>query len=185
MIEKRTTKQILVDSVLDLLSKKPIQKISVQEIAAHCHVSTRSFYNYFLDKQDIVNWIYLDKEKELFRNFNKGTSLHDSFLKLFSFVYDNMNIFLNIQTYTGQNNLSENIIEQAKKTMTAAIKANENITELDEETQFAIEFWLNVVIAMTAKWPKSPAPLPPADFLHLVEVATPQRLKPYICGENE
>ena len=89
MIEKRTTKQILVDSVLDLLSKKPIQKISVQEIAAHCHVSTRSFYNYFLDKQDIVNWIYLDKEKELFRNFNKGTSLHDSFLKLFSFVYDN------------------------------------------------------------------------------------------------
>ncbi|MFR1055426.1 MAG: hypothetical protein ACLSFB_14080 [[Clostridium] scindens] len=26
MIEKRTTKQILVDSVLDLLSKKPIQK---------------------------------------------------------------------------------------------------------------------------------------------------------------
>ena len=69
--------------------------------------------------------------------------------------------------------------------MTAAIKANENITELDEETQFAIEFWLNGVIAMTAKWPKSPAPLPPADFLHLVEVATPQRLKPYICGENE
>ncbi|MFR3391564.1 MAG: TetR/AcrR family transcriptional regulator C-terminal domain-containing protein [[Clostridium] scindens] len=161
MIEKRTTKQILVDSVLDLLSKKPIQKISVQEIAAHCHVSTRSFYNHFLDKQDIVNWIYLDKEKELFRNFNKGTSLHDSFLKLFSFVYDNMNIFLNIQTYTGQNNLSENIIEQAKKTMTAAIKANENITELDEETQFAIEFWLNGVIAMTAKWLKSPAPLPP------------------------
>ena len=27
MIEKRTTKQILVDSVLDLLSKKPIQKM--------------------------------------------------------------------------------------------------------------------------------------------------------------
>ena len=44
MIEKRTTEQILVDSVLDLLAKKPIQKISVQEIAAHCHVSTCLLY---------------------------------------------------------------------------------------------------------------------------------------------
>lgn len=41
-----------------ILRKCSFEKITVADIANECEVSRQTFYNHFLDKFDLVNWIY-------------------------------------------------------------------------------------------------------------------------------
>lgn len=187
MLEKRSTKQILADSAMELLSKKPLQKISVQEISANCNVSSRSFYNHFKDKQDLINWMYLQKEKELFENLEKGDSLYDSLLALFQYAEKNQRFFANAGD-TGQNNLNDSVFMQAKNTLILAIQKNEELKALDKQTLFMIEFWIHGVCDMSRKMLVGKSTESPEEFMDLVIASTPDRLLPYIknnkCGDK-
>lgn len=54
MVERLSIKQLLVDSILELASKTPFNKITVQQIVDNCGVSKRTFYNNFEDKYDLL-----------------------------------------------------------------------------------------------------------------------------------
>jgi len=52
-------KDVIIDSVKEMVTEQKIQHLTVQEIAKKCGISTRSFYNFFLDKYDAVSAVYL------------------------------------------------------------------------------------------------------------------------------
>ena len=47
------TKKKIASSLMNLVEKKPITDITV-----NCDISRQVFYRYFLDKKDLINWIY-------------------------------------------------------------------------------------------------------------------------------
>ncbi|WP_409967034.1 hypothetical protein RFF05_10430 [Bengtsoniella intestinalis] len=51
------TKQALAQALLDLMSTKPIEQITVQELATACHIRRQSFYYHFADVYALVDWI--------------------------------------------------------------------------------------------------------------------------------
>ncbi|MEG1932709.1 MAG: TetR family transcriptional regulator, partial [Pygmaiobacter sp.] len=58
MADSAHTKRVLGDSLKELMQKKPLAKISVGDITAHCGINRQTFYYHFKDKYDLVNWIY-------------------------------------------------------------------------------------------------------------------------------
>lgn len=53
-MKKKTTKELLADSFLELAEKVPINKITIANIAENCEVTQPTFYRYFKDKYDIL-----------------------------------------------------------------------------------------------------------------------------------
>ena len=53
-IQRLTTKEALVASLVELAGQKPFDKITVEEIARNCGVSKRMFYNHFADKYELA-----------------------------------------------------------------------------------------------------------------------------------
>jgi AcrR family transcriptional regulator len=49
-MKKKTTKELLADSFLELAEKVPINKITIANIAENCEVTQPTFYRYFKDK---------------------------------------------------------------------------------------------------------------------------------------
>lgn len=64
MIQKRTARELLLTAVTELLETQDIEQISVKDIAAHCGVSTRTFYNCFIDKHDAVAPAYYEQARQ-------------------------------------------------------------------------------------------------------------------------
>lgn len=60
MLKKRTTKQLIEESISDLLQKEPFESITVTDIISNCNISRRTFYYYFKDKFDLVEQIFLE-----------------------------------------------------------------------------------------------------------------------------
>ena len=52
------TKKKIASSLMNLVEKKPIDKITITDITLNCDISRQVFYRYFLDKKDLINWIY-------------------------------------------------------------------------------------------------------------------------------
>ena len=54
MIERQTTKDIIIASLRELTKTRSIDDISVSDIIENCGISRRTFYNHFRDKQALV-----------------------------------------------------------------------------------------------------------------------------------
>ena len=64
------TYKLLKDAFLRLLSEKPFEQITVQEICETAMVRRTTFYQHFEDKQDFLQWFVREKQRE----FTSGSS---------------------------------------------------------------------------------------------------------------
>ncbi|MBQ8926053.1 MAG: TetR family transcriptional regulator, partial [Clostridia bacterium] len=65
MPESIQTKKAFGDALKELLKTHPFEKVTVSSICEQAHMKRTSFYYHFLDKYDLVNWIF-DTEYEAF-----------------------------------------------------------------------------------------------------------------------
>ena len=54
-------KEILANGLLDLCHKKDLSQITVKDLLEATGVSRQTFYNHFLDKNDLIQYIYNHK----------------------------------------------------------------------------------------------------------------------------
>ncbi len=107
-MKRKTSKEILSESFREVAAKKPIDKITVQEIVDNCGYSPATFYRNFKDKYDLIAWEHtrnvadiMDKicdsykweqtlvdgarwfysERSYLANLFQHTSGHDSFIR--------------------------------------------------------------------------------------------------------
>lgn len=59
MITRLNTKTLLMESFLELETNTPIDKITISDITNNCNVRRETFYRHFLDKDDLINEIYM------------------------------------------------------------------------------------------------------------------------------
>ena len=57
----QTTKRALSASLKKLLAKKPLDKITVTDIAEDCEVGRQTFYYHFQDIYDLMEWTFTEE----------------------------------------------------------------------------------------------------------------------------
>lgn len=109
-MKRKTAKKMLAESFRELAEKKPVDKITVQDIIDNCGYSKTTFYRSFKDKYDLMAWAYIKEQEEIidrmdnpdyewktiflegaFYSINKGITL-----KFFSCTQTDMSHFQNI-----------------------------------------------------------------------------------------
>ena len=66
MIIRPTTKDLIAESLKELSAVKPIDKITIREISQNCGFTSKTFYNHFQDKYDLIAWIYSTAAQKIF-----------------------------------------------------------------------------------------------------------------------
>ena len=76
-----SVKEILANGMLELCEIKSLEKITIKELLIKTGVSRQTFYNHFLDKNDLIQYIYLSKIiPEYSDNQVENMNFHDSLL---------------------------------------------------------------------------------------------------------
>lgn len=58
MAASEFTRQAIIRGTKHLAAEKPFHKISVLEIVRYCEINRNTFYYYFGDKYDVIQWIF-------------------------------------------------------------------------------------------------------------------------------
>ena len=114
-MKRKTAREILCDSFHELAQDRPVDRITVREIAENGGYSSATFYRQFKDKYDLIAWDYARKieslmsrigtdgytwekalwdclthyqeEKEFLSNVLRHTSGHDSFVRYMTEIH--------------------------------------------------------------------------------------------------
>ncbi len=138
MAKRLVGKELIEETMLELLEEKSIEQISVAEIAKCSGISTRAFYNHFSDKHAVVAAIYLRYMSDYI-----DCSIEDWYRHMEEFFTSHTKYMENSLCYNGQNNLGDAIIalEWEKLRRHILPEVLEDYTEL-MRTEIAIEYML-------------------------------------------
>lgn len=136
----QTTKRALEASFKKLLLKKPINKITINEITEDCGVNRMTFYYHFTDIYDLARWACLEDSAQALANNKTYETWQQGFLNIFNAVLENKAFILNvyhaldreqIETYlnTQTHGLLIGVIEEKAKGMVISDKDKEFIAD--------------------------------------------------------
>ena len=92
----QTTKRALAASLKHLLLQKPLNKITINDIAEDCGISRMTFYYHFKDIYDLVEWTCVEDGTRALEGKKTYDTWQEGFLNIFHAVQDNKPFIMNV-----------------------------------------------------------------------------------------
>ncbi|MBU3101284.1 MULTISPECIES: TetR/AcrR family transcriptional regulator [Clostridium] len=149
---KQLIKKAIANEFFVLCQTKPIKKITVTEIAKAADISKQTFYHYFKDKDDVLNYLFdLIALDPLFFDITK-----DNFVTIISNFYYKM--FLNkfyykvASNYETQNSIMKNFIEKTETFYKNYVLQKHGEDYLTKDILNAITFYSYGIVHLVKQW---------------------------------
>ena len=162
MIHVLSTKEILAESIIELLHTQPISKITVKSITSNCSLTTTTFYNHFKDKYELLEWIFIHKIGTYISTFSETYDWYCATEDSLVYIYENKAFFRNI--YINIHKQNSFPMEGLKQTY---LMAHNIISKIfpdffsNEANDFALQTYLYGLSIMVINWITSKNPISP------------------------
>lgn len=131
MVER--TKLALVDGFNTLITRIPFEEITVQGICDEAQVSKATFYRYFKDKYDVMNYNYKQLLDESL-NMESITNYRDLYYRLYSMGESRLRAIKGAFRSAGANSFEQYIYEYSRDAvikLTEKYRGKAGITEVE------------------------------------------------------
>ena len=176
--------QIIADSLIELSNSKPLAKITISDIVNRSGIARQTFYNHFLDKNDLIYWIFkstLRGERHLVEEcgcFAYLCSLYTEAQKKASFLKQACDL-------QGQNALSAAIYQQTYDYYKNLILKKWGPEVVNEELEYALVFNSYGAGSLYVKWAKEGMTGDPVTRARYAIHCMPEIMKKYILIKPE
>ena len=176
MPEANQTKKAFGDALKELLKTQPFEKVTVSSICEQANMKRTSFYYHFLDKYDLVNWIF-DTEYEAFlkeafsveslepKGVPKGVTIWDLIRSTAEYFYQNAAFYQNIVSFTGQNSFLDHFRELLAPLLQEMLR---DYHKDSTAMEFHINFQSDAILAALVRWLNDPKRVPPDTLVQLL-----------------
>ena len=148
------TKRLLADGLIKLANSKNFKEITIKDITDACGLSRHTFYYHFIDKQDLVNWIYKYDVTDIYQVCNKD-NWSSNVLRALNSIWKNKTFYINAIQVEVQNNLSECIYEYSIRNFISMADQMESTTQINKSKRdFICRFYAHAFSGMTIDWIK-------------------------------
>lgn len=149
------TKRALEQSLKNLLLKKPLTKITINDIADDCGINRMTFYYHFKDIYDLVEWSCLEDAKKALDEKKTHDTWQEGLLNIFEAVLANKPFIMNVYRCVDREQvekylkpLTDNLIMGVIDEQAAQIPVRE------EDKEFIARVYSYVFIGIMLDWIK-------------------------------
>ncbi len=107
----------IAETTKNLIREKSVEKITVAEICEKTGVNPRTFYRYFKDKYEVVEWIYAHSSLTMGHS-EPDWSFWDYWPYIAKLLYDDRLFYRHVFQYHGQNSFRQYSIAQLSPILT-------------------------------------------------------------------
>lgn len=181
-MKRKTTKEILADSFLELAAEKRIDKITIAEITSNCSMSQPTFYNHFKDKYDLIVWIYISHSGEIMKKIGKdGYTWRDTLLDGARYYSDNRKYIINALKHTGGQDSFKLYVSKVNTQLLVSEVRKKLMTEhIPDEIFGMIEIYVYGTVHHMLEWLLGDMQLSAERVSQIWEKSLPEGLKPYL-----
>ncbi len=182
MITRPTTKELFAESLKELSALKPVDKITIREIAQNCGFTSKTFYNHFRDKYELIEWIYSTAAEKIMSKIGAGGyEWRDSLRDGFKYFLDNREFLKNLVANTrGQDSFINYVAQFNTKILSDCIKRGQNWESLPTDIEIFVKVYCYGTVCTFCEMLMKPLPVPDAEFVDLIEKSLPEPLKKFL-----
>lgn len=89
----RDTRYVFAECIKQLMNHQSLDKITVTDIVEMSGKTRQTFYRYFRDKYDLVNWYFEVLADKSFLQIGNSETLREGLIKKFQFIYNDRVFF--------------------------------------------------------------------------------------------
>ena len=147
------TKRALEQSLKHLLLKKPLTKITINDIAEDCGINRMTFYYHFKDIYDLVEWSCLEDARQALENNKTQDTWQHVFLQIFEAVRDNKPFIMNVYRCVHREQV-EKYLEPLVDQLICGVMDDEGAGLLvrDEDKKFIARVYSYIFIGLMMDW---------------------------------
>ncbi len=163
-------KEILADSLLALCEEKPLKNVTVKDLLDATGVSRQSFYNHFLDKNDLIQYIYLHRIIPDFdlENLPVEMDFRAGLLAALRQMERYRTFLKQALLLDGQNNLKDFLFAHCAAFDLAWHQKRYGKAPMPDALRFATQYHANASSSMTVSWVLSDMPVPCEQMADLI-----------------
>ena len=158
------TRQIFVDVFCEIYAEKPVEKITIQEITKKSGFSRSTFYQYFCDIYELLDYVENDVLEyirgALDKNKNDELSEIEHIIKVFEAKGKYLNALMG-------NCGNIRFIEKLKKELRFE-RSNLDIRKDDMYAPYLMEFYVSTTLSMFRLWNERNRDLKPEELFELI-----------------
>ena len=149
----QVTKRALEQSLKNLLLKKPLTKITINDIAEDCGINRMTFYYHFKDIYDLVEWSCLEDARRALEEKKTHDTWQQGLLQIFEAVRQNKPFILNVYRCVDREQVERYLRPPVDHLILGVIdEQSAGMTVRDEDKAFIAQVYGYIFIGIMLDW---------------------------------
>lgn len=151
----QVTKRALEQSLKNLLLKKPLTKITINDIAEDCGINRMTFYYHFKDIYDLVEWACLEDARKALEEKKTYETWQQGFLQIFEAVRDNKPFVMNVYRCVHREQVERYLKPLVDNLLMGVVNEEaEGMTVREEDKEFIARVYSYIFVGLMLDWIK-------------------------------
>lgn len=149
----QTTKRALEASLKNLLLQKPLNKITISDIAEDCGISRMTFYYHFKDIYDLVEWACAEDAARALAGRKTYDTWQEGFLSIFHAVQANKPFIMNVYRCVSRERIEQYLNPLIHSLILGVVEEKAVGMDVGEaDRQFIASFYEHAFIGVMLEW---------------------------------
>lgn len=147
------TKHALEESLKRLLLKKPLTKITINDLTTDCGISRMTFYYHFKDIYDLVEWACLEESTRALQGKKTYSTWQEGLLQIFEAVYENKPFIINAYNAVSREQIENFLFQLTHDLIMGVVEEQARSTSLTQEQKsFIADFYKYSFVGIMLDW---------------------------------
>ena len=147
------TKRALEASLKKLLTKKPLDKITITDITEDCGINRMTFYYHFKDIYDLVEWVCVEDATRILGENKTYDTWQEGFLRIFEAVSENKTFMMNAYHSISRDQVEKYLYSLTYDLMIKVIDDKAKDMQVrDEDKKFIADFYKCSFVGVLLEW---------------------------------
>ena len=149
----QTTKRALEASLKHLLLKKPLDKITINDIAEDCGINRMTFYYHFKDIYDLIEWACVEDAARALEGKKTYDTWQQGFLQIFEAVLANKPFIMNVYHSVSREQVELYLYKLTFNLLIGVIEEKAaGMAVSDEDKKFIADFYKYAFVGIMLEW---------------------------------
>lgn len=147
------TKRALEASLKNLLLKKTVNKITIQDIAEDCGINRMTFYYHFKDIYDLIEWSCEEDARRAIEGNKTYDTWEQGFLNLFYAVEENKPFIMNVYRYVSREQIEQYLYRVVFDLLIDVVEeCSQGLNVRKNDKRFIADFYKYGFVGLMLEW---------------------------------
>ena len=162
----QTTKRALEAALKELLQKKPLDKVTINDIANACGINRMTFYYHFRDIYDLVEWSCEEDAARALQGKKTYETWQQGLTQIFNLVLENNTFILNVYHSIGREQIEQYLYRLTYNVIMGVVEEQAEGMHVNEQDKaFIVDVYKYALVGLMLEWVREGMKEDPGDIV--------------------